>query len=72
VLIRNGELWQVDLQTGEIQERIKFAQPVSSSPTFMTEKEENLVVVGNREFAYQIGLQPLSIERVVYLGRATK
>ncbi|HSG70726.1 MAG TPA: FHA domain-containing protein, partial [Planctomycetaceae bacterium] len=68
LLIRNGELWQLDLQTGEIQERLKFPRPVSSAPAFMTEKEETLVVVGDLEVAYQIGLQPLTIEQVVFLG----
>ena len=71
LLVKNGELWQLNLQTGEIQDRLKFPRSVSSSPAFMTEKEETLVVVGEQEVAYQIGLQPLSIDQVIFLGHGS-
>lgn len=65
----DGQLWQVDLESGSIETRLTFSQPLSAAPAVIAERNR-LAVVGEREVFYVLSLRPLAIESVVYNGHA--
>ena len=61
---RTGELHQVDLETGSILLRLKFSQPLASTPALVGERDQ-LLVVGEREVVYLLNLRPFEIRSVI-------
>ena len=64
-----GELCQFDLETGELTSRLKFAQPISSSPA-ISESGACLFVAGHRGVMYILSRRPLECVQVFDSGHA--
>lgn len=62
-----GELLQIDLSTGTRLGGLTFSQPLTTSPLFLPETQHGLLL-GERELAYLIELNPPAIVDVLYLG----
>lgn len=65
-----GQLQQVDLSTGTILASLSCSQPLATSPLLLPESQHGLLI-GARDLAYLIELNPPAVVEVLYLGHGS-
>jgi hypothetical protein len=66
-----GQLLQIDLSTGKRLGGLTFSQPLATGPLLLPETQHGLLI-GERELAYLIELNPPAIVDVLYLGHGPR
>ena len=62
---RERQLYNINLESGRIVERVVFSQPILSPPVLW---ENRLIVWGQESIVYTLSLRPLECQNVTYLG----
>ncbi len=64
---RDGFLYRIDADSGRITSRLKFPQRLFAPPLAMADGK-HILVIGDSEFAYTLGLNPLECQLVTQIG----
>lgn len=62
-----GFLYRIDADSGRITSRLKFPQRLFAPPIAMADGQ-HILVIGDSEFAYTLGLNPLECKLVTQIG----
>ncbi len=62
-----GFLYRIDADSGRITSRLKFPQRLFAPPLAMADGQ-HILVIGDSEFAYTLGLNPLECQLVTQIG----
>jgi outer membrane protein assembly factor BamB/pSer/pThr/pTyr-binding forkhead associated (FHA) protein len=62
-----GFLYRIDADSGRITSRLKFPQRLFAPPLAMADGQ-HILVIGDSEFAYKLGLNPLECQLVTQIG----
>lgn len=65
----SGHLFVIDAESGEMQGRVEFGQPVAAPPTFSS-RGDRVYVVGDHSNLYTLSTDDWSCQGVHYLGHA--
>ncbi|MFM9960468.1 MAG: PQQ-binding-like beta-propeller repeat protein [Planctomycetaceae bacterium] len=64
---QSGYLYRIDADSGRITSRLKFPQRLFAPPLAMADGQ-HILVIGDSEFAYTLGLNPLECQLVTQIG----
>lgn len=64
---RDGFLYRIDADSGRITSRLKFPQRLFAPPLAMADGQ-HILVIGDSEFAYTLGLNPLECQLATQIG----